>query len=276
MERTIILNVKWGKEKTWKRLLRIERAISILYETLTKPLSKYATKIITRLPFSNFFFRPLFLNEIYMALGLWEPYVRRNLSLNKGDVFVDIGAHIGLYTVYASQKVGKNGLVIAIEPDRRNLAVLHKNLEAIKTNNVLVYEVAVGFNGFLYLSPQKNPLFTKTSKSMGASEQNMVPSISLDSLLEEVETKEYESHSIVIKVDVEGGELDVIKGGISFLNYLSPILIVETWNPDELKRVLEKLGYVCNQLLAPYYICHKKGASGQAGGVHECKGKKSG
>jgi FkbM family methyltransferase len=275
VERTIVLNVKWRKEKTWERLLRIERVISTLYETLTKPLSKYATEIIARLPFSSFFFRPLFLNEIYMALGLWEPYVRRNLPLNEGDVFIDIGAHIGLYTVYASQKVGKDGLVIAIEPDRRNLAVLHKNLEAIRTNNVLVYEAAAGFNGFLHLSPQKNPLFSKTSKSMDASEQNRVPSISLDSLLEEVTNKEYKSHSMVIKVDVEGGELDVIKGGISFLNHLSPILIVETWNHDELKRVLGKLGYVCNQLLAPYYICHKKGASGLAGGVHACKGEKS-
>jgi len=201
--------------------------------------------------------------------------VRRNLPLNEGDVFIDIGAHIGLYTAYASQKVGKDGLVIAIEPDKRNLAVLHKNLEAIKTNNVSVYEAAAGFNGFLYLSPQKNPLLTKTSKSIDASEQNRVLSISLDSLLEKVTNKEYKSHSMVIKVDVEGGELDVIKGGISFLNLLSPILIVETWNPDELKRVLEKLGYVCNQLVAPYYICHKKAASGQAGGVHVCKGKKS-
>jgi len=258
MGRTIVLNAKWGKEKTWDRLLRIERVISTLYAMLTKPLDKYATKIITRLPFSSFFFRPLFLNEIFMALGLWEPYVSRNISLNKGDLFIDIGAHIGYYTVYASQKAGKDGLVIAIEPDRRNLAVLYKNLVAIKTNNVLVYEAAAGFNGFLYLNPQKNPLLTKTSKSMDASEQNSVPSISLDSLLEEVKSKDYESHSMVIKVDVEGGELDIIKGGLSFLNHFSPILIVETLTLDELKRVLEKLGYVYNQLFAPYYIFHKR------------------
>ena len=247
-----MLNVKWGKEKLWERLLRIERTIRVLYEALTKPLNKYATKIITRLPFSCFFFRPLVLNELFMALGLWEPYVRRNLVLREGDVFIDIGAHIGYYTVYTSQKVGKDGLVIAIEPDRRNLKVLHKNVKTIRANNVLVYEVAAGFNGFLYLSPQENPLLTKTTRK-DAGGQNRIPSISLDSLLDEI-GKNTKFHSVIVKIDVEGGELDIIKGGLLFLKNLSPTLIIETENPSELEATLKQFGYTCSKIFKNYFM----------------------
>ena len=242
-------------EELWKRLFRINKIIMFLFVMLTKPFMKYAPKIIVRLPFSNFFFRPLFLNEIYMALGLWEPYVRRNLPLSKGDIFIDVGAHIGYYTVYASHRVGENGLVIAIEPDRRNLKVLYKNIRA---KNIRVYEAAVGFNGFIYLSPCENPLYTKTAKKR-INGLKRVPSISLDSLLEEVE--KLKPHSVVVKIDVEGSELDVIKGGIQFLKIIKPILIIEASKPNELESILKHLGYTSSNLFGGYFIFQSKNAS---------------
>jgi len=246
------LKSKFSEEK-WEKLLRINRIITKLYGVFTKPIIKYASKIITRLPLSNFFFRPLFLDEIYMALGFWEPYVRKNLPLSNGDIFVDIGAHIGYYTVYASQKVGKDGLVIAIEPDRRNLKVLYRNIGERK--NVLVYEAAVGQNGFLYVNQQENPLYTKTTRERHDNKHYGIPSISLDSLLEKVERINF--HSVVVKIDVEGAELDVIKGGQAFLKKISPTLIIECTNPSKIKSFLKQFGYTFEKLYGSYFIFYK-------------------
>lgn len=66
---------------------------------------------------------------IYL-LGIWEPditaFVRRRLA--PGDTFVDVGAHVGYYTVLASGLVGESGRVVAVEPSPRNFGLLTANL----------------------------------------------------------------------------------------------------------------------------------------------------
>jgi FkbM family methyltransferase len=246
------LKSQFSRER-WERLLRIGVIIGSLYRILTKPFIKYAPRIITRFPFSKFYFRPLFCNEIYMAFGLWEPYVRANLHLSRGDIFIDVGAHIGYYTIDASRKVGEEGLVIAIEPDRRNLKVLYMNVKGRK--NVHVYPAAAGFNGFLYLAPHEDPLLTKTMRK-GADGWQRVPSISLNSLLEEVEKISF--HHVIVKIDVEEAELDVIRGGWLFLERTSPILIIETSRPYQLESLLKQLGYTGNRLFRSYFMFVKR------------------
>jgi len=234
---------QWRKEELWKRLLRIQRVIEITYGILTKPLQKFAAEIITHLPFSSFFFRPLFLNEIYMALGWWELFLRKNMLLNGGDVFIDIGAHIGYHTVHASKKVGKEGLVVAVEPDERNAKVLLQNIKATGANNILMYKVAVGLDGFLYLSPGENPLHTRTQRQ-SIREKHRVRSISLDSLIEGIgKLRNTKSDSFTVKIDIDRDESDIIRGGLSFLANSSPTLVVESWNPSKLEATLKPLGY---------------------------------
>lgn len=55
----------------------------------------------------------------------YEPYMKDVVKLKLGDVFVDVGAHVGKYSFYAASQVGESGLVIAIEPDSGNV----ENLE---------------------------------------------------------------------------------------------------------------------------------------------------
>jgi hypothetical protein len=59
-------------------------------------------------------------------------------KLQEGDIVVDAGAFTGDYTIYAARKVGPNGLVIAFEPDEKNRAILQKNIEHDKLNNVII------------------------------------------------------------------------------------------------------------------------------------------
>lgn len=240
--------------KLWRILLGINKMIEVLLNAITMPLRKYSFRILIRLPFSKFYFRPLFLYELYMALGLWEPYVRKNLVLNKGDVFVDVGANIGYYTVYASKKVGNDGLVVAIEPDARNLSVLHKNIKALGVPNVHVVEAACGFDGCIYLTPTKLPAFSSTTKERENYEQKRIRSISLNTLIEDINVGE--SPNVFVKIDVEGSEIDVIQGGLSFIGRYHPTLIIETLDLPKLHKLqgtLQEIGYHCSRLFGSYY-----------------------
>lgn len=237
--------------KLWRILIRISKLIEVPYTAITNVSGKYAFRVFIRFPFSKFYFRPLFLHEVYMALGLWEPYVRKALILNKGDVFIDIGANIGYYTTQASRKVGSDGLCIAIEPDERNLPVLHKNVKALGANNARIFEAACGFDNFVYLVFGKSPDLTSTTKERKHNEQKRVRSISLDTLAESISIDE--RSKVFVKVDVEGGEIDVVQGGLSFIKRYHPTLIIEVWDLPRLQEVFEELKYRCSHIFGAYY-----------------------
>ncbi len=239
--------------KLWEIMVYISRLIQELYSLIMMPLRKYSFCMIIRFPFSSFYFRLLFLDEVYMALKLWEPYVRKTLVLDKGDVFIDVGAHIGYYTLYASRKVGKDGIVIAIEPDKRNLTVLYKNIKAAEVNNVRVFEAIAGCeDSSLYLVPRQNPLLTGTTKEEGKySEQKEIKSICLNSLIGSINVGEHSR--VFIKIDVEGGEIDVIRGGLSFIGHYHPTIIIESSKLPPLQEDLEEIGYSYSRLFRTYY-----------------------
>lgn len=70
------------------------------------------------------------LSEVLFFTGVWEPAITERLRriLGEGDVFVDVGAHVGVHTVAASLLVGSAGRVVAVEPDPRALARLRRNV----------------------------------------------------------------------------------------------------------------------------------------------------
>jgi hypothetical protein len=70
---------------------------------------------------------------------LYEPEITRILLgiLKPGYVFVDVGAHVGRYTLLAAKKVGADGLVIALEPIPETFQTLRENIEVNRVNNVV-------------------------------------------------------------------------------------------------------------------------------------------
>ena len=66
-----------------------------------------------------------------------------------GEVVIDVGAHIGLYAIKASKLVGKNGFIVAIEPDEENFKFLVWNLRINRVKNIIPVRCALGdFSGF--------------------------------------------------------------------------------------------------------------------------------
>jgi len=173
-----------------------------------------------------------------------------NFLLNlKPKTFLDIGAHIGRFSVL----LAKNGSrVISIEPSRRNFAQLNGNIQLnrLQDNIVTINVGCSDRNGkkIFYFSP-----INEGSSSLRKNDES-IPEITqiqeLDNIYKDfnINPKEID----VIKVDVEGFELNVLKGSQGILKKSSPLLIVEILdkkNEEKIRNFLRKLGYSCKKIL---------------------------
>lgn len=160
--------------------------------------------------------------------------------LRNGMNVIDIGAHIGVYTVLAAEKVGDTGKVVAIEPEPENYKQLLKNIELNNFRNVTPLNIAL-FNheGYenLYLSSLSG------SHSLSAKE-NIVSSIkvplkTLDNLLEKLNLKKVD----IIKIDTEGAEIPILKGAEKTLktNPNAKIIVASYHYPSEVEEVCQFL-----------------------------------
>lgn len=147
--------------------------------------------------------------------------------LKPGDTFVDIGANIGLMSAIASQIVGGKGKVIAIEPNPETVAILEQNLQLNNCPNVEILEIGLAAEpgeALLFENRHVNrggASLINQSRSCGP--ENVSHDVHL-STLNEVCANETVS---LIKIDVEGFELEVLKGGIAALKRDRPVIIVE-------------------------------------------------
>lgn len=151
--------------------------------------------------------------------------------LKPGSVFVDIGANIGLMSAIASQMVGETGKVIAVEANPKTLELLNQNLELNHCKNVEVIPDALGSeagSALFYENWQVNR-GGASLLSQGDEQGVEVRVRTLDEVLSGQRVD-------LIKIDVEGFELEVLKGGLQTLNASRPVLIVEV--SDE--RISEK------------------------------------
>lgn len=155
--------------------------------------------------------------------------------------FVDVGANVGKYTVQLSPFFAK---VIAYEPLPENLETLYKNIELNDIKNVTVREVAVGSrNGkaFLTRAYAQSKIVNKPTSN----------TIEVDMVTLDDDLKSYENISL-IKVDVEGFELEVVRGAMRITKEHKPIWVIEHngyWykqeDPNHVKiaKILASSGY---------------------------------
>ncbi|MBP5975112.1 FkbM family methyltransferase [Brasilonema sp. CT11] len=160
----------------------------------------------------------------------YEPHITEVLSklLQEEDTFVDIGANIGYFTVLGASLVGEKGKVIAIEPNPNNVQLIFASLIKNGFENVSVlpyaasdcesiFEMIIGSSNGYIVSP-KEP----TECSV------FTQSIILDEQL-----AKYQKINVV-KIDVEGHELNVIKGFRELLKKFFPTIITE-FHPKALR-----------------------------------------
>lgn len=157
-------------------------------------------------------------------------------SPKEGDVVIDIGANVGTFTVKAAKLVGDAGLVVAIEPEPVNLAFLERNIEGNNLNNVRVIRKAVLdkiTKARLYLSKSSachSFSYSYLSKlsalhSLSCSSENYieVEADCLDNIVSQLGL----SHVDFVKIDIEGAELEALKGAEKTLTYPGIKLCIE-------------------------------------------------
>jgi len=180
-------------------------------------------------------------NDEFVGLSLakYGEYSEREIDvyrkvLRPGDIALDIGANIGALTVPMSRLVGETGKVFAFEANPDNVALLRQNLKTNNCTNVTVMHVAVGTNyrnvKIQSLEELGHHNYGRVEAGSGSLRVNQIP---IDGLhLDGVN---------FVKIDVEGHELEVIRGMRATLAKYRPVLYVENDREDKSEALVAEL-----------------------------------
>lgn len=149
----------------------------------------------------------LFAKHWYQNQHAWPEmkWLKENI-LTTDDVVFDCGANSGYTSVFFSKVIGTKGTVYAFEPHPLNLEAIYKNIELNNVGNISVVNAAVGSSkGELFLSRHPNGCVTATDK-----DTFKVEVVKLDDFLPQ-------ALPTFIKIDVEGFELEVLRGAKNIL-----------------------------------------------------------
>lgn len=220
------------------------------------PNSLHRFTIVINIEETTVKFRPFILHDFMFVLSNHEPFFKDIFRPKLGMTVVDAGAHIGLYTIKASKRVGAKGKVISVEPDPRNFKLLKENVQLNKLENVVLINLALsdfcGKNIFYEcLDPSLSGL-TPSSESP-IYKPKLTEICTLDELLKSMGIREIDW----LKIDVEGAESKVILGGFSILKNSEHVkILIESHNEDCVK-ILKKIGFKIKYLGEIYYFATK-------------------
>ncbi len=192
-----------------------------------------------------------FLYEILSELFVYSEYFKYQ-DLKEGDVVIDAGANIGGFVVQAAQKVGKSGKIYAIEPNEENRQTLKKNLELNNIENCEILSDALWSEKctkefFISHRPGEHTLIDYEGDSnFQKKDVTTIHCERLDDLIKKHNINKVD----YLKMDIEGAEIEAMKGATEFLKTQNPFLLIEALHevdgsPSYHKIVpyLENLGY---------------------------------
>ena len=277
---------------TQKKLLKI-----IIKKITPKPIFVFIIKPTIRFILSRIFNKngykinignagEYFMSPDFIFRG-WEEFGNRHNKgfsvciekCNNKSIFFDVGAHIGLYSLPVSQILKPSGKVIAFEPSNSNYEYLVKHIQYNQFKNIFPHKLIIGNNNidevtFYEHSTYSSPLSGIIKRSKNPSDKFFATKkaqISLDYFCEKNKLI-----PDVIKIDVEGSELNVLQGAKNILTQYKPIIFLSV-HPEhltilgqktiEINNFLEKYEYkiyytdesiVNNELKSEEYICISK------------------
>src|SRR5450432_1840645 len=192
-----------------------------------------------------------------LVVDYQDIYFLKNL-VRPGDQCIDIGAHLGYFTLELSRLAGNNGHVYAIEPMSKFFNVLKGMVENRGLKNITLYPYAMGGEaGFVEMGiPRVNNMkkfayarVIRSSTFLEYVESEQVKNVYGDELFRYLPGVDF------IKCDVEGLEIAVFRSFIEIIRKHQPVILCELGDPQERKRLLD--------LLIPfsygiYYLKNKK------------------
>jgi|ERR671931_75312 FkbM family methyltransferase len=159
--------------------------------------------------------------EDFIIMSAHEDEIIEHFCPKEGDIVVDVGAHYGRYTIIGSKRVGINGKVIAIEAHPGNFDILNRNIQLNRLTNVIPLNYAVYSQRTkikLYL-PDEDLGYTiyntiMVNRANPGDNFVEVNADTLDNILQLNRIKQVNW----VKIDVEGAELEVLKGATNVLS----------------------------------------------------------
>ena len=168
-------------------------------------------------------------NRDYIS-GSSEIPVQKELArlLRRGNVFYDVGANVGFFSLIAAKLVGPTGCVYCFEPVAENAASTRGNARLNKLQNITLFDVAAGRtsgNAELLLTAWDggSSLATSTVKPLEPLSTRNVRVVAMDDMIREEKLRLPD----FVKIDVEGVELDVLLGMSQTIVDAKPILLYE-------------------------------------------------
>jgi FkbM family methyltransferase len=181
----------------------------------------------------------------FVIMTTHEHDLIQHFTPKDGDVVVDIGAHIGLYTMISSKRVGLNARVVSVEADPTNFEMLNRNIKLNNLDNVVPLNyIAYSKEMDLELSEYSRMLSGgMIEESKGKDETVAIPVNTIDNLLQQNGITEVNW----LKVDVEGAELEVLKGAHNTLSNSKDIsILIEIHGISHLYKPIMDLLYSYN------------------------------
>jgi FkbM family methyltransferase len=186
-----------------------------------------------------------------------EQDIIEHFNPKKNDIVVDVGAHLGRYALISSNRVGKEGKVVTIEANPLVFEKLKQNLELNKITNTICLNYAV------YSEKTKIKLFVRKEESTNteyslrntvmvdrdklmverSKDAERVLEVNADTLDNILDLNDIKQESVNwIKIDVEGAELEVLKGATNILSKSKDIsLLIEIHNLGDGKNLYQPI-----------------------------------
>lgn len=233
---------------------------------MNKKFIKLKNKVKLKLKQFSFFISKLFRTSFYYTMPdgnkfkiHYEGQIARDIftnaferseveliaaALKSGDIFVDVGANIGFYSLIASHFVGQSGHVISFEPSKITFSNLNKNIKLNQkfSNNINLFNVGLGNleneklilrrdTGYgdaeKYIAPKNNMLDHKLPNVAALDESEEITVTTLDGLLKGTERQNVD----FMKLDTEGFELFALQGAKETITNSKNIILMLECTP---------------------------------------------
>lgn len=165
-----------------------------------------------------------------------QAHIKINMFLRDNATILDIGANIGSHTLYwAKERQAKK--IYSFEPFKRMFDILKKNIELNSLEDVITpYNIGLS-DEVINASPievfESNLGGTHFTKNKDG-----------DALFKPLDSFDFEERIDLIKIDVEGHEVEVLKGALNTIKKHIPIIVIETFtNKNAVDSILTSLGY---------------------------------